>query len=223
VHVIPNGVNTERFRPDQPPLFERSAESFTVGFVGTLKPWHGLPVLARAFGELHRKDGATRLLVGGDGPERSSFEAELRNQDAFDATTFAGAVSASHIPNLLASLDAAVAPYPAEANFYFSPLKVFEYMASGLPIVASAIGQIAEVIEHRVTGILCPPGDSGAIADALLELRQTPALGKKLGGAARERALSLHTWDGVVDRILALGLDGVDPAGVPHPAGASVA
>jgi len=209
VHLIPNGVNTDRIKPGVPPLFERPAGTFTVGFVGTLKPWHGLPMLAQGFCELRRRDSGARLLIGGDGPERESFETELRDGGALDATTFAGPVSASRIPNLLASMDVGVAPYQANENFYFSPLKVFEYMAAGLPIVASAVGQIAEVIEDGVTGVLCPPGDGVALATALQELCASPSRREKLGRSARELAVSSHTWLHVVDQIMSL---------VPQPA-----
>jgi glycosyltransferase involved in cell wall biosynthesis len=207
VCVIPNGVNTERFRPGLKPLVPKPARSFVVGFIGTFKPWHGLPLLAEAFVELHRRDSSVRLLVGGDGPEREAFERTLSECGALDSTTFAGAIAASRVPNLLASMDVAVAPYPAEENFYFSPLKVFEYMAAGLPIVASAIGQIADVLTDGVTGILCPPGDSAALAAALLTLRESPELRERLGRAARQQAVARHTWASVIDRILACAVN----------------
>jgi glycosyltransferase involved in cell wall biosynthesis len=88
------------------------------------------------------------------------------------------------------------------SRFYFSPLKVLEYMAAGLPVVASRIGQLAELVEDGRSGILCPAGDAAALADALDALRRDPALGARLGAAGREAALRRHSWDAVVRTIL---------------------
>lgn len=211
VHVVANGVNAARFTPDVAPLAPRNAAEFTVGFVGTLKPWHGLEVLAQAFGELHRVHPDSRLLIGGDGPERESLESSLAREGALDAARFIGAIDPAQVPALLTSMDAAVAPYPADLEFYFSPLKVFEYMSSGLPVVASAIGQIPELINHGENGLLCRPGDASGFASALSLLRESPDLRARLGKAARHSILEAHTWQMVVDRILALA--GVDAPG----------
>jgi glycosyltransferase involved in cell wall biosynthesis len=101
-------------------------------------------------------------------------------------------------------MDAAVAPYPELTPFYFSPLKVYEYMAAGLPVVASRIGQLAALIRPRDNGLLCAPGDAEALADALRLLRDNPALRRSLGDAAREDVLRDHTWDAVARRVLEL-------------------
>ena len=82
--------------------------------------------------------------------------------------TFTNAVAPEAVPGLLASIDAAVAPYPALGHFYFSPLKVYEYMAAGRAIVASRAGQLEELLEDGAHALLCPPGDAAALAEALL-------------------------------------------------------
>jgi glycosyltransferase involved in cell wall biosynthesis len=110
-------------------------------------------------------------------------------------------------------MDAAVAPYPALANFYFSPLKVYEYLAAGLPVVASRLGQLERLVEHGVTGLLVPPENAAALADALERLQGDGALRARLGQAARARVLRDHTWDAVVRRILRLA--GLDAAARP--------
>src|SRR5262249_22669401 len=98
----------------------------------------------------------------------------------------------------------AVAPYPKLRQFYFSPLKVYEYMAAGTPVVASRVGQLAELIEHGVNGLLCPPGDAGALAVALEELKEDPGLGERLSREALATVLGSHTWQAVAERILRL-------------------
>ena len=214
VHVVPNGVNPDRFPVGLKPSCPGCPGTFTVGFVGTLKPWHGLPTLVEAFTMLHRRDPNIRLLIVGDGTERESLLRDLSARRLLEAAHLTGAVSPGGVPGLLASVDVAVAPYPRRTHFYFSPLKVYEYLAAGLPVVASRIGQLAEVIQDGVNGLLCPPGDSVALAAALDRLRADPNLRVRLGCAARETVICDHTWDAVVQH--SLGLAGFEPLSQPR-------
>jgi glycosyltransferase involved in cell wall biosynthesis len=204
VYVIPNGVNRERFSPPLLPIFPTSPDTFVVGFVGSLKPWHGLSVLTDGFARLHKRVPPARLLIVGDGPERKNIEAALSAQNLQSVVHFTGAVTPEQIPGMLASMNVAVAPYPHRSDFYFSPLKVYEYMAAGLPVITSSIGQLRELIEDGVNGILCPPGDTVALANALEKLWRSPELGLRLGNTARQTVLQNHTWDAIAERILTL-------------------
>src|SRR6266700_241778 len=204
VHVIPNGVDAERFRPDVPPAAPGPPGSFTVGFVGSMKPWHGLDVLAEAFARLHQRAPDARLLLVGDGPARVGVCADLSARGLAAVVHCTEAVAPHEVPGLLTSVDAAVAPYPQATGFYFSPLKVYEYLAAGRAVVASRVGQLETVIRHDVNGLLCPPGDAGALAAALERLRCEPALRARLGRAARATVLGNHTWDAVAARVLEL-------------------
>lgn len=213
VAVVPNGVDPARFaaRPRA-----RRDGAFTVGFVGTLKPWHGLDVLLPAFALLRERAPEARLLLVGDGPERGAVERQAAALGLAGAVELTGAVRPDEVPALLGRMDVGTAPYPALERCYFSPLKLFEYMAAGLPVAASRVGQAAAVVDHGRSGLLCPPGDAGALAEALATLHADPALRARLGAAARRDALAHHTWDAVAGRILDLAGPEAAPRRVRH-------
>jgi len=204
VHVIPNGVDTERFRPDVRPAAPGRPGSFTVGFVGSMKPWHGLDVLVEAFARLHGRAPDARLLLVGDGPARAAVCADLSARGLAGVVHCTEAVAPLEVPGLLTSVDVAVAPYSHASGFYFSPLKVYEYMAAGRAVVASRVGQLEAVIRHDVNGLQCPPADAAALAAALERLRCEPAVRARLGRAARATVLRKHAWDAVAARALEL-------------------
>lgn len=203
IAVIPNGVDPKRFDRCEPGLGVDGA--FTVGFVGTLKPWHGVDHLIDAFAMLAANVEQVKLLIVGDGPEAEVLRqraADLGSQIA-DSIEWAGALPPDQIPAFIERMDVAVAPYPSLDNFYFSPLKLLEYMAAGRAIVASRLGQIAELIEHQTNGLLVTPGCAGELHDALERLRCDPALAARLGRSAQQTILTGYTWDHVLDAVLA--------------------
>ncbi len=204
VHVVPNGVDTARFRPDVPPL--RSTACPTIGFLGTLKPWHGLESLLSAFQLVRHSNSNVRLRVIGDGPMRESLQEQVLTEspELTKSIEWIGAVHPGQVPGHLTSLDVAVAPYLDSADFYFSPLKVYEYMAAGRAVVASAIGQLQNVIEHGQTGMLYSPGNVAELASQLSVLVDRPMLRQQLGQAARQVAIQRHSWQHTLTTILGL-------------------
>jgi alpha-maltose-1-phosphate synthase len=195
VVVTPNGVNTDRIRPVRP----SAAGPATVVFVGTLKPWHGVEVLLEAAARATR-DWRVRLV--GDGPQAPVLR-ELAARLGLDVD-FRGAVAPEQVPAALDGTDVAVAPYPEadEDQQYFSPLKLYEYAAAALPVVASDTGQVGTVVRHGRTGLLVPPSDPEALADAIDGLVAERGLARRMGEAARRLAETEHSWSSVLARAL---------------------
>jgi glycosyltransferase involved in cell wall biosynthesis len=118
------------------------------------------------------------------------------------AAQFTGLVAHAEVPRLLAAADIAVVPYPPlETDLWLSPLKLFEYLAAGKAVIASAVGQLTEVVQDRHNGLLVPPGDVPAMTVALQRLMGDPALRSQLGQQARQDAVRKHSWDRYVSRL----------------------
>lgn len=209
-HLISNGVDPARFpasRFGNARVAGRRDRALVVGFLGTLKPWHGLDTLLDAFSALRADAPEAALLIVGDGPERGSIRSKLARRNLATSVRMTGAVAPSEVPHWLARMDVAVAPYPDMRPFYFSPLKIHEYMAAGLPVVASRVGHLDKVISHGASGLLYPAGDVDALAASLRRLHRDPSLRRRMGRVARETALSEHSWEAVARRILRLADD----------------
>lgn len=192
VYTVPNGVNTQRIYP-QP----EDPTRIVVTFVGTLKPWHGVEDLLTS---AHLAQHPWELRILGDGPEREHLENRAAQLGV--EADFRGAIPPEDMAQHLAGSAIAVAPYPAtdsEGTHYFSPLKIYEYMAAGLPVVASDIGQIPQALDGA--GLLVRPSSPAQLAHALDTLAQDSARRIELGKRGREIAVSQHSWERVFQRI----------------------
>ena len=196
VPVVANGVDVRRFSGVAREHAAGTAP-VTVAFVGTFRPWHGVDLLVMAAARF--QPGQVRLLLVGDGPQ---LEPVLQRAHSSGVEVQAvGAVDPSRIPALLATADIAAAPYPA-ASAYFSPLKVLEYLAAGLPTVAGAVSNLGTLLRDGEEVLLVPPGDIDALTAALRRLVEDPALRGALGRAGRAAAVHRLTWRAVVDTVL---------------------
>lgn len=209
VHVVPNGVDPALFQPGpRDPEVRRRWElgdGPLLGFVSGLRPWHGVETLPPLLTELLPRYPDLRLVIVGEGPEREGLERELAARGLSRAVVFTGWLAHEEIGGLIRHFDVALAPYrePTHA-FYFSPLKLFEYMACGVPVVAAAVGQIAEVLRHGRTGLLCAPGNGPELAGACHQLLTDAALRQRLGAAAALEVHARYTWDQNAARVTAL-------------------
>jgi glycosyltransferase involved in cell wall biosynthesis len=195
------GADTTRFHPDVTDAvpFARTPGSTTVVFAGAFRPWHGaihLVEAVRRLGDRGRMD--IRAVMIGDGPELPRVR---RAAADLDAIVFTGAVSHDRMPACLAAADVGVAPFdvaahaPLALEFYWSPLKIFEYMASGLPVVTPDIPRLRGIISNGREGILYDAADPDGLARALEQLARDDTARATLGAAARERVVREFGWD----------------------------
>jgi glycosyltransferase involved in cell wall biosynthesis len=205
VVCLPNGVDVSRFHPDADAAGIRArhhlGDHVVMGFVGSLKPWHGLTFLFDAMRRLvsdPRLD--CQLLLVGQGPEFANAEAWARDPVLRDRVVLTGRVPHADVPAYFAAMNFTVAPYVEADGFYFSPLKVMESLACGRPVIAPALGQLTEIVRDGETGLLYPPGDRDAFVDRVRRLAETPALREAMAREARRDAMNRMSWDRVAQR-----------------------
>jgi glycosyltransferase involved in cell wall biosynthesis len=215
VRVLPNGVDTDAFTP--PPI-DRDADHPTgpvrFGFVGSFKAWHGCDLLLEATLMARDRHADLELLLVGEGPQRAALEEVAGHLGLAANVRFLGARGHQEIPAFLHGLDVAVAPAPAGIDYYFSPLKVWEYAAAGRAIIAPRAGQVAERLRHAEDAWLVEPGSPAELAAAMMELAGNPELRRRLGDAAGARARAEFSWSRVARRLLVW----LDDAGVSDAA-----
>ena len=197
--IAPMAVDPERFCPFDHP---RLSEQFTVGWVGSFRKFHALELLLEAGALLRHAGLDLRLVLVGDGFERKRLQQQSAALGLADRVEFRGQIANPDLPQVLSEFDAAVLTATANQDFHYSPLKLREYMAMGLPVVAPRLGDIARMITDGTNGALYEAGDARGLADALAELANIPGRREELGAAARERVLEIGTWDVVLTAAL---------------------
>jgi len=187
---IPTGVDTDRFAPAVSGAAVRaefgvSPTAPLVSVVGVLRSWKRHDVFLEAVRLLGERGVPVRALVVGEGPQAARIAGAIDAKDLGSAVRMTG--FREDIPEILAASDVVVLP---SDRFEGVPQVVLQAMAMERPVVASPIGGVPEVVLPEKTGLLCPPGDEAAFADAIARLLSDPALGKRLGAAGRDLVLS---------------------------------
>ena len=202
--IVPNGVDEKEFSPELPAIrapFE-CATGPVIGFAGSFRPWHGVDaVLDVLAGSPELAGSRPRLLCVGDGPGRTRFEAKAKESGLAARIHTTGFVPQPDVAAWLNGCDLAVAPYEPRAGFYFSPLKVFEFMALGLPVVAADIGQLSEILGDD-RGWLYRPGETDSLAVAMADVLANEDEARDRADRARQWVLASATWSHRVRSIL---------------------
>ncbi|MHB8658652.1 MAG: glycosyltransferase family 4 protein [Solirubrobacteraceae bacterium] len=185
-----------------------------IGFAGGLKLWHGIATLIEGFRIALERGGRMRLEILGQGPADEMLD---RCSLPEGRLLRLGALPHEDVLRRMETWDVGMAPFSAVPDFYFSPLKLFEYMAAGLCPVVSDVGALAEIVEHGRAGVLVAPDAPVAMADVLLELDRDRGRVRELGLQARQVVAGLPTWaDGA--RRVATALAGNPVMGPPAAA-----
>lgn len=206
VHVVPNAVDPGLLRP-VPPDLELGQEwaprgFFTFGYVSNLDhPREQVEDLIEAAALLHRRGEHVRLLIVGEGRRRKHLEDLARRRSLSKIVRFTGAVEHSKVSAAYSLLDVFVVPRSGErAARLVTPLKPFEAMAMGIPVVVSDQPALQEVIGWGRRGFSYPSGDAEALADLLAGLAHDPEARRGMAERARAWVISNRTWDLNADR-----------------------
>ncbi len=210
MHIVHCGVTPARYaaardaRPDGPTR---------LATVLRLDPIKGVRVLIDALAALSDSGRDLEAVIIGDGPLRAELEAEAADRGLGDAIRFAGYLSQDAVAEELRRADIFVLPSFAEGV----PVVLMEAMASGLPVVATQVGGVSELVDHQESGLLTPPGDIAALIDALARLIDDPALRAQYGAHGRqvvERAFDVDKEALKLKRLIAASIERrTSPAG----------
>jgi glycosyltransferase involved in cell wall biosynthesis len=194
VEVVCHSVAT---RPARPPL----ASPPTVGFAGRLIREKGVDVLLRAFATVAARIPEARLLLAGAGPEREYLEGLIASRQLSSSISLLGHLTPLELERSLAPAWVQAVPSRWEEPF---GLVAVEAMMRGTAVVASASGGLLEIVRHGESGLLVPPSDPAALAEALSLLLQDRSLAERMGRSGREVALTQFSLASSADRFVQL-------------------
>jgi glycosyltransferase involved in cell wall biosynthesis len=226
LHVVPNGVDLQAHRPHTPEETEAARRAYRLDgdpvflYYGHATPWKGLRTLMAALPALLREHPRAQVLLSltGYGRDHAWVDAEVR------AKGLAGRVrriGPDDVARLHAAADVAVLPAPAGVGTACYPNVLLECLAGGVPIVATGVGCVPEVVAHRRNGLLAAPGSPTDLAARLGELAGDPVLRRRLAAQARRTMEAGFGWDAIAQRMLAvyrsMGVEAVPRARPPRP------
>jgi len=207
IRTIPNGADVSRFCPEasDPAMRKLLGEkSIIVGFVGSFARFHGTEQLGHAIDFLLQRKPEVRFLLVGSGEMSEDLRNHCRSEGLDGRVHFTGHVSPGEVPALMASADILLAPYAPQDFFYLSPIKIFEYMAVGRAVLAANVGQIGEVIQDGINGLLYEPTNLESLQAGLLRLTEDHDLRRRLGEEARRTIERRYTWRANAEGVEAL-------------------
>ena len=196
--IIPHGIELERFPPEVPPIEEFGDGKANILFVGRLETRKGVGCLLKAYKKVKKEFPLLRLIVVGPGDrERRDYEKWVKERKLKDVV-FTGPVSDRDLHRYYHAADIFCSPATGHESF---GIVLLEAMAAGKPIIASNIEGYANVLNHNVDGLLVPPKNEEAVAQALISLLNDQALRHQMGRNGRRKAEE-HGWDRIAQRTI---------------------
>ncbi len=205
IFVVPNGIDPNIFHPVPQEEARRwlglPPKELYVSYTGSLHIWQGVDVLLHAFAQLVRRFPNCHLLIvgGQDEPQKDAYKHLARELRITDYTHFVPFVPYEQSALYIAAADVCVAPYVPICQEFGggSPLKLYAYLSCGRPVVLSDLGDFvdADLVRTSGAGLLVPPGDPEALAEAIGQLLADPTLRAEMGQRGREAILNGYTWD----------------------------
>lgn len=205
--ISPSAVDLSKFNT-QSDYFEikgLSKNDFVFGYIGTLKTMGMEKGVADSLRALTLLPPSYKfLVVGGEKQDVEYYKNISGELGISDRVIFVGQVPHSDISKYAARCDCFVAPFPENKhyNFYMSPLKIFEYMASKKPIIATDLPSLRESLTNKENALLIPPNDSQALANAIIRLKENPEYGRKIADKAYSDVSGKYTWKIRAEKII---------------------
>ncbi len=192
----PVGADLERFRPAE----QEPADGLRLLYVGQLEVASFAELAVEAFSQISREFPEARLVIAGGGRSLEGLRSQVRDLQLEAQVELTGYLPADSIPALMQQATLALAPFEDNAiTRCKSPLKIVEYLAAGLPVIGSRVGEVPRMLEG--CGLCVPPGDTGAMAAAIRQLLQSPEKRRTMRGQARHRAETTYNWPHTVNQL----------------------
>jgi glycosyltransferase involved in cell wall biosynthesis len=206
--VIPNGVNTGLFKPlkqmDQRRALGFEEGCFYVGFIGSFQPWQGLDILVDAIKVVKEREfNRIRCFLVGDGDVMDQVKGLISRYDLGEEIILKGRVDYKDVPLWINSFDICVAPFKKERNaaIGLSPLKIYEYMACGKPVIASRVEGVGEMISEGHCGYLFEPDSPEDLASAIVKSYEEKSRLNEMGRHGRMFVESRFSWETIGRRV----------------------
>jgi L-malate glycosyltransferase len=196
--IVPNVVDLSRFT-SRPADVGMSYSEPHIIITRNLEPIYDIETALRAFAIVRSTRPGAKLTIAGSGPEREHLEQLAQTLGVAACVTFTGRLDNERIPELYRQADL----FLNSSTVDNMPISILEALASGVPVVSTAVGGIPYLVEDRKTALLVPPRDPHAIARALLELIENPSQAARLAAAGRA-AVQQYSWASVRARLFAV-------------------
>lgn len=204
--VIPNGANIELFRPlDKQECRQElglKGDAFYIGFVGSFAPWQGLELLIEAARQV-KEQGYSQIkyILVGDGEQEPILRQKVQEYNLEQAIQFTGRVAYEQVVNYMNAFDVCYL-CKEKLLFGFSPLKLYEYLACGRPVIASGVDGVKEVIEEGQCGYLFEAGNAEELAKRIIQSYQEREALQEMGLRGRKLVEIKYTWGATAERIV---------------------